>query len=166
MRLVELCLATLKSRRTNVKHLIVMFALVSMSCGSLKTNVSPVADIANAGGKIEESGQAIFQAVIKARAATPNVVSQKTADDVAIAVNKLGHAGLTLNASLTAYNAAKAAGSDLTAQRLAVQQGLAVVEQFMVEINRALPSGTLQTVDALVNTILGTVTQIKVGVGL
>ncbi len=130
-------------------------------CGAhVKTGVSPVADIANAGGKIEESGQAIFQAVIKSD------VPQATKDAVAIAVNKLGHAGLDLNAALTAYNTAKAAGKDLTAQRATVQQGLALVNDFLTQVGKVLPLGTLQTVDALVNVILDTVVQIKVGVGL
>lgn len=146
---------------------VVLLVLLS-ACGGAKINtgVSPVADIANAGGKIEESGQAIFQAVTKARVATPNIVSQQAADNVAIAVNRLGHAGLLLNASLTSYNTAKAAGQDLTAQRLAIKQALAVVDQFLVDIGKALPTGTLQTVDALVNLIVNTVLQVKVGVGL
>lgn len=145
-----------------------LFALtVAPGCGaSLKTNVSPVADIANAGGKIEDSGQAIFQAVVKAHDATPTIVPQQIVNDVAIAVNKLGHAGITLNAALTAYNAAKAAGSDLTAQRAAVLQGLGVVQQFLTDINKSLPPGTLQTIDTLVNTVIDAVAQIKLGVGL
>lgn len=136
-------------------------------CGAhVKTGISPVADIANAGGKIEESGQAIFQAVVKARAASPTTVSQKAADDVAIAVNKLGHAGLTLNAALAAYNTAKASGSNLTAQKATVQQALDVVQTFLTDVGKALPTGTLQTVDALVNVIIDTVVQVKAGVGL
>lgn len=134
--------------------------------GSLKTNVSPVADIANAGGKIEESGQAIYKAVVQAHDLTPNLVSQAIEDDVAIAVNKLGHGGLTLNAALTTYNAVKAAGGDLTKERAAVQQALGVVTQFLTEIGKALPTGTLQTVDTIVNTVLVTVAQVKIGAGL
>ncbi len=149
-----------------MKHLIALclFTLVitpTAGCGTnLKTNVSPVADIANAGGKIEESGQAIFKATIASTA------PQNVKNDVALAVNKLGHAGLTLNAALTDYNAAKAAGTDLTKQRAAIQAGLAVVQQFLTDINKALPPGTLQAVDALVNVVLQAYTQIKVGVGL
>jgi Zn-dependent oligopeptidase len=150
-----------------MRYLTLALVFTLTACGaSLKTNVSPIADISNAGGKIEESGQAIFQATIKAHAATPNVVSQKATDDVALAVNKLGHAGLTLNAAITVYNAAKAAGSDLTAQKAAVNKGLDVVEQFLNDIGQALPKGTLQTVDALVNTIIDLAIQIKTGVGL
>lgn len=131
------------------------------ACGAkIKTNVSPVADVANAGGTIEESGQAIFQATIK------STVPQKAKDDVAIAVNKLGHAGLTLNAALAAYNTAKAAGADLNAQRATVQQALDVVNTFLADVGKALPPGTLQAVDALVNIIINTVVQVKVGVGL
>ena len=144
-----------------------MLCIPLQGCGAhVKTGVSPVADIANAGGKIEESGQAIFQAVIKAREATPGIVAQKTADDVAIAVNKLGHAGLDLNAALTAYNATKAAGKDLTAQKAVIQTELKLVEDFLTQIGKSLPPGTLQTVDALVNVIVNMVLQVKVGVGL
>jgi hypothetical protein len=154
-----------------VKYLIVVLALTLSlplaGCAShVATGVSPVADIANAGGKIEDSGQAIFQAVIKARTDTPTIVSQKIADDVAIAVNKLGHAGVILNGALAAYNTAKAAGSDLTAQRAAVQAELNVVNQFLTDIGKALPVGTLQTVDAIINTILNIVLQVKAVTGL
>ena len=140
--------------------LILVVGLCAGCAGTLKTNVSPVADIANAGGKIEDSGQAIFQATIKSTA------PQKAKDDVAIAVNKLGHVGLTLNGALAAYNAAKAAGTDLTAVRAAVLQALGVVSTFLTDIGKALPPGTLQTVDALASTILSIVAQVKVGVGL
>jgi hypothetical protein len=165
-------------RHMSTRHLYLNYCLIAViafafampigACGGVKvkTGISPVADIANAGGKIEESGQAIFQAVTKARVATPNIVSQKAADDVAIAVNKLGHAGLILNDALTAYNTAKAAGTDLTVQKAAIQQELTVVNQFLTDIGKALPTGTLQAVDALVNTIIDAVLQVKVGVGL
>ncbi len=140
---------------------VALFVVPSIDCThAVKTGVSPVADIANAGGKVEASGQAIFQAVIT------STVPQKVKDDVAIAVNKLGHAGLTLNGALMAYNAAKVAGSDLTAQKAVIQRELAVVQQFLTDINKALPPGTLQAVDALVNVIVDSVVQIKVGVGL
>ncbi len=152
-----------------MKYLLCVLALslVMPACGAqIKTGVSPVADIANAGGKIEESGQAIFQATIKARAATPNLVSQAAADAVAIAVNRLGHAGQMLNSALAVYNTAKAAGKDLNAQKVAVQQALSMVDSFLTDIGKALPTGTLQTVDALVNVIIDTVVQVKAGVGL
>ena len=137
-----------------------VFALSGAGCASVNTGISPVADIANAGGKIEDSGQAIFQAPIQ------STVPQAAKDAVAIAVNKLGHVGLTLNAALTAYNQVKAAGGDLTAQRAAVQQALATVSQFLIDIGTALPTGTLQAVDTIVTTIVTTVAQVKLGVGL
>jgi hypothetical protein len=145
-----------------------IIGLCLSGCGGVKvaTGVSPVADIANAGGKIEDTGQSIFQAVVAAHNASPTTVSQTIEDNVALAVNKLGHGGLTLNTALTAYNVAKAAGSDLTAQRAAVQTALVAVNDFLTSINKALPVGTLQTVDALVNTVLSIVAQVKVGVGL
>ncbi len=140
--------------------LLIVVGLCAGCAGTLKTNVSPVADIANAGGKIEDSGQAIFQATIK------STVPQNVKNDVALAVNKLGHVGLTLNGALAAYNAAKAAGTDLTAVRAAVLQALGVVSTFLTDIGKALSPGTLQTVDALASTILSIVAQVKVGVGL
>ena len=143
-----------------MKYLILVLALSFSACASVNTGVSPVADIANAGGKIEETGQAIFQATIK------STVPQTAKDAVALAVNKLGHVGLTLNNALTAYNSVKAAGGDLTAQRAAVQQALAVVSQFLSDIGKALPTGTLQAVDTLVGVIVDTVVQVKAGVGL
>jgi hypothetical protein len=151
-----------------MKYALLILALSFTACGGVKiaTGVSPVADIANAGGKIEESGQAIFQAVVKANAATPTIVTNKIEENVAIAVNRLGHAGLLLNAALTSYNAAKAAGTDLTAQKAAIQSELLIVDQFLTDIGRALPAGTLQTVDALVNVIVDAVLQVKTGVGL
>lgn len=142
-------------------------SLMSVGCGfKVKTGVSPVADIANAGGKIEDSGQAIFQATIKARAASPTIVSQQAADDVAIAVNHLGHAGLDLNVALTAYNVAKAAGGDLALQKFNVQKELNIVNQFLTDIGKALPAGTLQAVDLIVTTVLQVIADVKVGVGL
>ena len=144
-----------------MKHILLAFLLCMPACGArIKTNVSPVADIANAGGKIEDSGQAIFKAVVASN------VPQTVKNDVALAVNKLGHAGLTLNASLTAYNTAKAAGPNTAAEKLAVQQALATVQDFLTNINKALPPGTLQEVDSLVNVILDAVAQVKLGVGL
>lgn len=148
--------------------LLCCFLFLLPACGGVKvsTGVSPVADIANAGGKIETSGQAIFQAVIQARAASPGSVGQVVVDDVAMAVNKLGHGGILLNSALSAYVTARNAGADLTAQRLGVQQALLTVNAFLTDIGKALPPGTLQTVDALVNTIITTVVDVKAGVGL
>lgn len=140
---------------------LLIVGLCTTACPAhIATGVSPVADIANAGGKVEDSGQAIFKAVVASTAPQP------VKNDVALAVNKLGHAGLLLNASLGAYNQAKAAGSDLTQQKLAIQSELGIVSQFLTDINKALPPGTLQEVDALVNIIINAVLQIKTGVGL
>ena len=148
--------------------LLMLLAGSAAACGGVKvaTGVSPVADIANAGGKIEDTGQAIFQAVIQARTASPTIVPQSAADAVAIAVNKLGHVGVALNGALTAYNTAKAAGSDTTQQKLAVQQVLTTVTSFLTDVGKALPAGTLATVDTLINTIIDIVAQVKLGVGL
>ena len=155
----------------------VMF-VVSAGCGpvQIKTGVSPVADIANFGGKVEQTGQEILQDALKARAATvqsqtvnpsaPTVVSAKAMIDIEIAVNKLGHGGRTLDDALGAYNAAKAAGGDVVKERAAVQAALKVVQDFLDNIGKALPTGTLQTIDILVNTIIDAVAQIKLGAGL
>ena len=143
-----------------MKYLVLVFALTFSACASVNTGISPVADIANAGGKIEDTGQAIFKATIQ------STVPQTAKDSVALAVNKLGHEGVTLNNALSAYNAVKASGGNLTAQRAAVQQALGVVSQFLTDIGKALPAGTLQAVDTLVAVIVDTVVQVKSGVGL
>jgi hypothetical protein len=145
-----------------------LFTIPGYGCGGVKiaTGVSPTADIRNAAGKVEESGQAILQAAIKARNASPNIVSQQALNDVTLAVNKLGHAGLDLNAAIDVYLQAKAAGTDLTAQKMVIQKGLDTVNSFLTDIGKALPPGTLQAVDALVNVIIDAVLQIKTGVGL
>jgi len=154
-------------RQLAIALLLVVGGLVTTACpASVKTGVSPIADIANAGGKIEDSGQAIFQAVVTAHNTSPTTVSQTVEDNVALAVNKLGHAGLALNTTLTAYNQAKAAGSDLTAQKAAVQAALVAVSDFLASINKALPVGTIQAIDAIVNSIIDIVAQVKLGVGL
>ncbi len=158
--------------KSTIRVLALACVLISAGAASaacpaqIKTNVSPVADIANAGGKIEQTGHQIFTSVVKAHDASPGLVSQQVEDGVALAVNKLGHVGLDLDAALGAYNAAKAAGGDLTAQRAAVVKILATVEQAMADVGKVLPPGTIQTVDALVTDVLTAVATVKLGVGL
>lgn len=145
---------------------LLVIALTFTSCAHVQTGISPVADIANAGGKIEEAAHTIFTTVVQIRQTSPNLISQQATDQVAIAVNKIGHTGLILNAALSSYNSAKAAGSDLTAQKATIQQILGTVSEAMTDVGKALPPGTIQTIDALVNTIVDLVLQIKTGVGL
>lgn len=135
-----------------------------MGCASIHTNVSPVADVANAGAKIEDSAHAIFVSAQSAEAS--KLITRVQLDTVAIAVNKIGHLGLDLKASLDAYNVVKAAGKDLTVQRSAVQQVLAAITQAMADVGKAIPPGTVQQVDQLATSILGVVAQVQVGVGL
>jgi molybdopterin converting factor small subunit len=134
----------------------------SYGCGShVKTGVSPTADVRNAAGKIEETGHTIFTTVVKLRQDMPNQVSQQSADTVAMAVNRLGHVGLDLNKALDAYLATKAATQDSTQTRAAVQAILGSVNDAMAEVGKALPPGTFQQIDLLVQQVLSLVLQIR-----
>lgn len=141
---------------------ICIFAFFGTSCGgTYKTNVSPTADVRNLAGKIEETGHTIFTTVVKQNKLTPELVSDQVLVDVSLAVNKLGHIGLTLNKALDAYLAAKSAGGDLTTQRDVVMQILDTINDAMADVGKALPPGRLQTIDTLANAVLGFVIQIK-----
>jgi len=151
-----------------MKRLLLLLTLATTmaACAPVHTGISPVADVANAGAKIEDSAHAIFVAARDTNAAAPNLVSRPALDQVAIAVNKIGHLGLDLKAALDAYNAAKTAGADLTAQRATVQQVLAALTQALQDVGKAIPPGTIQQVDQLATSILGVLSQVKAGVGL
>ena len=150
-----------------MRHLslfVVIFALSfsGLGCGShVKTGVSPTADIRNAAGKVEETGNVILKTVVKAQQDMPDRIKRETVDQVALAINRLGHVGLDLNGAIDAYLAAKAAGKDITLSRAAVQKILTSVDDVMKEVGKALPPGTLQTVDQLVQQVLGLVIQIR-----
>jgi hypothetical protein len=135
------------------------------ACSHVKTNVSPVADVANAGGMIEDSAHAILVAAQRGNATIqPNgqpLVSRQALDDVALAVNRIGHLGLDLGAALNAYNAAKAAGSDTSAQKAAVQLVLASLNQALTDIGHAIPNQTIAAVDDGVNNILSILAQVR-----
>lgn len=142
-----------------------ILGLVTSACGfTVKTGVSPVADVANAGTKIEDTAQLIFTTASQAQAAA--LISRTALDTVALAVNKVGHIGIDLNATLGAYNQAKAAGSDLTAQRAAVQTVLSTIEQSMADVGTAIPRGTLADIDNAATSILTIVAEVKGTVGL
>ena len=140
--------------------LVVGFAAVTVpACGGIKTNVSPVADVANAGGKVEDYAHVILTSAQYAQ--TAGIISRQALDDVALAVNKIGHVGLDLKAALDAYNAAKAAGSDLALQRAAVSQALAALSQALADVGQAVPSGTVSQIDQAAGNILGLIAQVK-----
>jgi hypothetical protein len=148
-----------------------LVTLPTPGCAHIQTGLGPVADTANAAGKIEEEMHGILVEAQKANA-TPNpntgqpLLSRSGLDQVALAVNKVGHVGLDLRAALDAYQAAKTAGSDVSLQRAAVQQILATVNQALADVGKAIPQGTLQAIDQLAINVLGFVAQIRVGVGL
>lgn len=159
-----------------MKRLILMLALAlsvgatipvaTAGCATVHTNVSPVADIANAGAKLQESAHVIFESAKTANATiNPStgqpIVSRPALDQVAMAVNKVGHLGLDLKAALDAYNAAKAAGADLTAQRAVVGQVLNALTQALQDIGRAIPPGIVQQIDQAASVILGVIAQVK-----
>ena len=151
-------------RRLAALLLAVALATAPACDKALKTNVSPVADVANAGGKIEDAAHVVLTTARQAQG--QGQISRAALDQVALAVNQVGHLGADLAAALDAYNAVKAAGGDLTLQRAAVQQVLGAVSSAMADVGQAIPSGTLQAVDAAVSSILSIVTQVKGVVGL
>lgn len=133
-----------------------------------QTKVATVADVAT---KIQQSATVILHAARDANAIIlPStgrpLVSRQQLDDVAIAVNKVGHLGLVVKSALDDYNAVKTAGGDLTAQRAVVQKAIGDVSAAMTAVGKAIPNGTLQSVDEAVTTVLGLVAQVKAGVGL
>lgn len=137
-------------------------------CASVQTHVSTVADLANAGGKVQESAHAILEAATQANATIINgqpMVARIVLDDVALAVNKIGHAGLDLDAALNAYNAAKASGGDVIKQSAAVRLALNTIQSALTDIGKAIPNGTIAAIDQAAVTILGVIAQIK-GAGL
>lgn len=136
------------------------------SCATVRTNVSPVADIANAGAKIQETAHVIFESAKTANATiNPStgqpLVSRSALDQVAMAVNKVGYLGLDLKASLDAYNAAKAAGADLTRQATAVRAILDALCDTMHDVGAAIPPGIIKTIDDAAATILGIIAQVR-----
>ena len=134
---------------------------------------TPVATVADVASKIEDTAHEILttaktyhdSAVLNPINSTL-LVSTATLDTVALAVNKVGHVGLNLKTALDAYNVAKIAGMDLTAQRLAVQKLMQAVTDAMADVGKAIPNGTIQQIDTLVVQVLGLVAQVKTGVGL
>lgn len=141
--------------------LIAFSLVVTNGCAHVKTEVSPTADVRNAAGKIEETGHTIFTTAVKLRKDMPDRMPQVAADQIAMAVNRLGHVGLDLNKALDAYLTAKAATQDLTQTRAAVQAILGSVNDAMTEVGHALPPGTFQQIDVLVQQVLGLVLQIR-----
>lgn len=134
------------------------------ACASIRTNVSPVADVASAGSKIEDGAHAILVAAQSAEAS--KLITRAQLDTVALAVNKIGYLGLDLKAGLDDYNSLKSAGKDLSGIRSGLQQVLATLTQTMQDIGKAIPPGTIQQVDQLATSVLGVIAQVKLGVGL
>lgn len=160
-------------RRIDISRrpLIAILALLVVSCSS-NPPPTPVASVADVATKIEQSANVILHAteagtmVIVPSTGKP-LISRDQLDVVALAINRLGHLGITLKTALDDYNAVKAAGSDLTAQRIAVQQILVDVSAALNGINKAIPMGTLQAVDGAINTIFTIIASVKgAGAGL
>lgn len=134
---------------------------------------TPVAAVADVGGRIEDTAHEIFTAAYTynknqiVNPVTHNLlVPTPVVDQIAMAVNKVGHVGLDLNAALNAYNATKAAGKDPVAERAAVQRILDAVFAAMGDVQLALPPGIVTQIDELVVAVLKLVTTARAGVGL
>lgn len=140
--------------------------LTMPSCAGFKvqTGVSPVADIANAGAKIEDTAHTILTAA--ATYQKEGAITRDNLDTVALAVNKIGHVGKDLKSALDAYNAAKAAAKDLTLSRTAIDASLSAIGQALADIGNAIPPGTLQRIDQAALAIVDVVMQVKGTVGL
>lgn len=134
------------------------------ACASVQTHVSPVADVANAGGKIEDAAHAILKAAETAQGT--GLITRAALDDVAIAINKIGHLGIDLKAGLDAYNLAKASGVSTVAQVAAIQQVITTLNQTLADIGKAIPNKTIAAVDAAVTTIVTLIGVVKGTVGL
>lgn len=150
-----------------MKSLMLMLALcvgfVACSSNPPPTKVAGVADIAT---KIEGSASVILQAAVTANSTIINgkpMIPRAAVDDVALGVNAIGRAGLTLKTALDDYNVAKAAGKDTMALAAAVQKILADLNAALLQIGKAIPNGTVQTIDTAVVTILGLLAQVKAG---
>lgn len=154
-----------KSTTTKLLSLIAVIAL-SMgvtACGpkTVRTNVSPVADVANAGGKIQESAHVIL--VTAKSAHDQKLISDGALGITAIAVNKIGELGLDLKLSLDAYNVAKKAGSDTAKQKEAVNAVLTAMTATLADVGKAIPSGVLRRIDEAASTILQLIALTKGG---
>jgi len=137
------------------------------------TPPTPVAVIADTGGRIEDTAHEIYTAAYTynknqiVNPVTHNLlVPTPVVDQIAMAVNKVGHVGLDLNAALLSYNQVKASGQDPVTQRAAVQRLLDSVFSAMGDVQRALPPGIVTQIDELVVAVLKLVTQVKGQVGL
>lgn len=151
--------------------LLVALLLIAPACASHSAPTA-VASVADVGSKIEDTAHLIFTTAVAFnvnQVKAPNgtlLVPTVAVDRVAIAVNKVGHVGLDLNAALTEYTADKSVGKDLTAAKLLIQQALNIVTQAMADIGKVIPAGTVQQIDSLITSVLSLAAQIKAGAGL
>jgi hypothetical protein len=146
-----LCVATLPACSGNPK---------------IQTGVSTVADISNAGGKIEQSANTVLKATQSLNAQTnpatkQPLVSQAVLDQVAMIVYRVGKLGLDLNTELSNYNAIKAAGKDITAAATAVQKTVGDLIQAFADIGKQIPDGTAKVIDEAVATAFSVIAQVK-----
>jgi hypothetical protein len=157
--------------RSALLCLLLLTGPVFASCAGNNPPPTAVASVADVGTKIEQSGTVILHAAETANAAVvPStgkpLITRQQLDDVAIGVNKLGHLGLALKYSLDDYNVVKAAGGDLTVVRAGVLKAVNDLTAAMNVITKALPAGTLKTVDDAVTDIFGFIADVKASAGL
>lgn len=157
-----------------MKKLLLLALLLStpMLAACPKAPPTPVAAVADVGAKIEDTAHEIFTTAKTFNAnnvKAPNgtlLVSKDALDQIALAVNKVGHVGIDLKTGLDTYNAAKANGQDLTGAKLLIQKALGVVTDAMADVGKVLPVGTVQQIDSLITNVLSLVAQVKAGAGL
>ena len=149
-----------------MKRILFVVVLVLGCVGCAEHYTTPVAAVAGTADKLEQSGLVILHAAEQAHGLTNTVngqslISTAQLDAVALACDKLGRLGTDLAAALNAYNAAKASGGSTVAAANAVQDLVAAASQALGDVGKAVPAGTVQSIDQAVAAALGVYAQLK-----
>lgn len=129
------------------------------------TTVAAVADVAT---RVVDSASALLdQAQAAAALTNPTTgkpfITRAQLDTVALAVNATGRGGLALRVALDDYNAAKAAGKELAAQKAVVQKIVADITAAMQSVGKAIPAGTVTGIDQAIAGVFSLLVQVKAG---
>ncbi len=144
--------------------LVLVSALALPACATFHAAPTPVAGVADIASRIEDSAVTLLQYTVTAQ--KQGLVSEAQVDVVAIAVDKIGRAGLDLRIALDDYKAVKAAGKDVSAQLANVQRIVGDINTSLALIGKAIPSGTVATIDQAVVAIVNILATIQIGATL
>ena len=133
-------------------------ALLLAGCAPALT---PVQNLANLSTKVVSTFSAVLTAVQQAHQATPTLVTEAMVDQVAIAGNALGRDAETLANELQQYDTITAAQGNTATIVAAIQQTLADLNAQLATVGKAIPHGTVSTVDAAIAQAIGLVSQIQ-----